>query len=113
MSDAISQLIEPFKDDVPDYNSFSNLVTFACIAWNISILPENQRYEALGEMMDVLPKKIEDRLEILSLLGELMERKRILFPNVSRAIIEHQVTDRGNDFHIAITSTMAKNETTK
>ena len=45
---------------------------------------------------------------MLGLLLELMERKRKLFPDVSRVIIEHKVTDRGNDFHIAIASTMEK-----
>ena len=113
MSDAISQLIEPFRDDAPDYNSFSILVTIGCIAWNTSILPENQRGDALGKMIDVIPGKMEDRLEILSLLGELMERKRRLFPNNSRMIIEHKVTDRGKDFHIAIASTMEKKESAK
>ena len=110
MSDAISQLIEPFREDASDYNSFSNLVTFGCIAWNTSILPEEQRDEALGKMVDLIPGDIEERLEILNLLGELMERKRKLFPNVSRAIIEHKVTDRGGDFHIAIASTMEKED---
>lgn len=110
MSDAITQLIEPYKEDAPDYDSFSNLVTFGCIAWNTSILPEDQRTEALIKMVDVIPGKLEDRLEILSLLGELMERKRKLFPNVSRAIIEHKVTDRGGDLHIAIASTMEKKD---
>jgi hypothetical protein len=74
-------------------------------------LPENKRNEVLGEMMNVLPGKMEDRLEILNLLGALMERKLKLFPNVSRMIVEHKVTDRGNDFHIAIASTMEKQET--
>jgi hypothetical protein len=111
MSDAISQLIEPFKFDAPDYDSFSELVAIGCIAWNTSILPENKRNEVLGEMMNVLPGKMEDRLEILNLLGALMERKLKLFPNVSRMIVEHKVTDRGNDFHIAIASTMEKQET--
>lgn len=110
MSDAISQLIEPFKDDAPDYNSFSELVAMGCIAWNNSILSESQRNEALGEMLDIIPGKMEDRLEILNLLGELVERKRKLFPDVSRMIVEHKVTDRGRDFHIAIASTMEKKE---
>ena len=57
-------------------------------------------------MIDLTPGDIEDRLETLNLLGELIERKRKLFPNVSRAIVEHKVTDRGGDFHIAIASTM-------
>ena len=108
MSDAISQLIEPYKDDAPDYNSFNNLVTFACIAWNTSVLPENQRTGALGKMVDVIPGRVEDRLDTLALLTELMERKRKLFPNVTRMIMEHKVTDQGNNFHIAVASTMDK-----
>jgi len=108
MSDAISQLIEPYKDDAPDYNSFNNLVTFACIAWNTSVLPENQRNEVLGKMVDVIPGRMEDRLDTLALLTELMERKRKLFPNVTRMIMEYKVTDQGNNFHIAVASTMDK-----
>jgi hypothetical protein len=110
MSDAISELIEPFREDAASYDSFSNLITFACIAWNTSILPEEQRNEALGKMMDLIPGGIEEKLGILNLLSELMERKRRFFPNVSRAIIEHKVTDRGGDFHIAIASTMEQND---
>ena len=108
MSDAISQIIKPYANDAPDYNSFNNLVTFACIAWNTSVLPEDQRNEALGKMVDVIPGKMEDRFDTLALLTELMERKRKLFPNIRRMIMEYKVTDRGNDFHIAIASTLEK-----
>jgi hypothetical protein len=108
MSDAISKIIEPYTNDAPDYNSFNNLVTFACLAWNTSILPEAQRNEALGKMVDVIPGKMEDRLDTLALLTELMERKRKLFPNITRMIMEYKVTDQGNDFHIAIASTLEK-----
>ncbi len=108
MSDAISQLIEPYKDDAPDYNSFNNLVTFACIAWNTSVLPETQRNEALGKMVDVIPGRMEDRFDTLALVTELMERKRKLFPNVTRMIMEYKVTDQGNSFHIAVASTLDK-----
>ena len=106
MSDAIRHLIEPFSEDTPDYESFRGLVTLACIAWNTSIFPEGQREEILVEMMDVFEGNIDEQVETFNLLGELMERKRKLFPNVSRKIIEHKVTDRGGDFHIAIASTL-------
>lgn len=108
MSDAISQLIEPYKDDATDYNSINNLVTFACIAWNTSILPEAQRTEAPGKMVDVIPGKMEDRFDTLALLTELMERKRKLFPNVTRMIMEYKVTDQGNNIHIVVASTLDK-----
>ncbi|MCI0552945.1 MAG: hypothetical protein L0287_18490 [Anaerolineae bacterium] len=113
MSDAISQLIKPYRDDAPDYNSFNNLVTFACIAWNTSILPEEKRDEALAKMVDVIPGRMEDRFDTLALLTELMERKRKLFPDITRMIMEYKVTDQGNNFHIAIASTMEKKGTRK
>jgi uncharacterized membrane protein (UPF0182 family) len=113
MSDAISKLIEPYKDDAPDYNSFNNLVTFACIAWNTSILPEEKREEALRKMLKIIPGTLKDRHDISALLTELMERKRKLFPNVSRMIMEYKVTDQGNNFHIAIASTLKKKDTQK
>ena len=108
MSDAISQIIKPYVNDAPDYNSFNTLVTFACLAWNTSILPEEQRNEAIGKMVDVIPGKMEDRFDTLALLAELMERKRKIFPNITRVIMEYKVTDTGNDFHIAIASTLEK-----
>ena len=106
MSDAIKHLIEPFSEDTPDYESFSGLVTLACVAWNTSLFPEKKREEILIEMMDVFEGNIEEQVETFNLLGELMERKRKLFPNVTRMIVEHKVTDRGGDFHIAIASTL-------
>ena len=113
MSDAISQLIEPYKDDMTDYNSFTNLVSLGCIAWNTSILPEHQRDEAIDKMVSLIPGGSKDRLVMLGILLELIERKRELFPNVSKVIIEHKVTDRGRDFHIAIASTMEKKDDEK
>jgi hypothetical protein len=110
MSDAITRLIEPFKDEATDYESFRGLVTLACIAWNTSLFSKEKREKILGEMMDVYEGSIEDQVETFNLLGELMERKRKLFPNVSRMIVEHKVTDRGGDFHIAIASTLEKKD---
>jgi hypothetical protein len=108
LSDAISQLIEPYRDDAPDYQSFRTLVTFACTAWNASILPPEKREEMLEKMLAVLPPKKENRIETLGLVKELMDRKKKLFPKVSRMIVEFKVTDLGNDFHIAIASTLEK-----
>ena len=106
MSGAIKHLIEPFSEDTPGYESFKGLVTLACVAWNTSIFPKKKREKILVEMMDVLEGNIEEQIETFNLLGELIERKRKLFPNVSRMIVEHKVTDRGGDFHIAIASTL-------
>ena len=110
MSDAISQLIEPFRDDAPDYKSFHTLVTFACVAWNASVLPPDERDEMLNKIITGVSRRKKNRSEINEFIKELMDRKRKLFPHVSRMIVEYKVTDLGDDFHIAIASTMGKRE---
>ena len=108
MSDAVSQLIEPFKEDTTDYNGFRNLVTFGCIAWNASNLPIEEQDDLINKMLAAVPRTIEDRLELLGLITELMDRKKKLFPKVSRMIVDFKVTDQGKNFHIAVASTVEK-----
>ena len=113
MSDAISRLIEPYRNDAPDFTSFRTLVTFACLAWNLTILPPKDRENMMKEMIGLAPANVGDRLDMLGLVTELMERKRMLFPEVKRMIVEHRVTDRGRDFHIAIASTLGEKDANK
>jgi hypothetical protein len=111
MSDAISELIEPFKEDVTDYASFRILVTFGCLAWNAANLPVADQDDMINEMLAMVPHSIEDRLDLLGLITEMIDRKKKLFPNVSRMIIDFKVTDQGNNFHIAIASTLENQKT--
>ena len=113
MSDAISQLIEPYKKEVTNYSGFSKLVSLACIAWNTSILPQEKQGEALDKMVAILPGTHETLLEMLGLTIDLVNRKKELFPDISRMIVEFKVTDQGNNFHIAIASTLEKKDTEK
>lgn len=106
MSDAISKLIEPYSDDAPTYDAFNNLVTFACIAWNATLVSKEKQDELIDKMIQSVHKNIEDRLEILQLITDLMDRKKKLFPNISRMIMKYKVADQGSGFHIAIASTM-------
>jgi predicted CopG family antitoxin len=110
MSDVIAQLIEPYKEDAPDYQSFRTLVTFACTAWNASILPPEERDEMLDKMLEALPSQKKKRSEIVGFIAELMNRKKQLFPHITRMIVEFKVTDLGQEFHIAIASTLGKQE---
>jgi len=107
MSDAITQIIEPYVDDAPDYRSMQNLVTYACAAWNISVSTADEE-NSVNALFAKLPIKKRDREETLALLHALIERKRKLFPDVTRKIVDFKVTDRGDDFHIAVASTLPK-----
>jgi len=113
MSDAISQLIKPYQDDEYDYETSRKLVTFACVAWNASILPQEMRDEMIDRMLTSASLDAKHRSGIFDLVTQLMERKKKLFPDISRMIIDFKVTDLGKDFHIAIASSLEKKEVQK
>jgi len=113
MSDAISQLIKPYQDDEYDYETSRKLVTFACVAWNASILPQEMRDEMIDRLLTSASRDAKHRSGIFDLVTQLMERKKKLFPDISRMIIDFKVTDLGKDFHIAIASSLEKKEVQK
>ena len=105
ISDAISKIIAPYRDMAQDYESFRKLVTVACAAWNATILPVEKRESMLTDMRKLMPDQ-QSREDFTAIVKELMKRKNKLYPKVNRMIVQFKVTDRGNDFHIAIASTM-------
>jgi hypothetical protein len=112
ISDAISKIIAPYRDMAQDYESFHKLVTVACAAWNATILPVEKRESMLADMRKLMPDQ-ESREDFTEIVKELMKRKNRLYPKVNRMIVQFKVTNRKNDFHIAIASTMEIKETTK
>ena len=107
ISDAISKIIAPYRDTAQDYESFHKLVTIACAAWNASILPADKRESMLADMRNLMPDQ-RSREDFTEIVKELMKRKNKLYPKVDRMIVQFKVTDRGNDFHIAVASTLKK-----
>jgi hypothetical protein len=55
----------------------------------------------------------QSREDFTAIVKELMKRKNKLYPNVDRMIVQFKVTNRKNDFHIAIASTMENKEAAK
>jgi hypothetical protein len=108
ISDAISQIIEPYRKTATNYDSFYKLVMLACAAWNACILPAEESESMLQAMLAALPSEAQARTDFMGTINALMARKKKLFPHVSRMIVKFKVTDRGNDFHIAVASTLGK-----
>jgi len=107
ISDAISKIIAPYRDTAQDYKSFNKLMTVACAAWNATILPADKRESMLADMRNLMPDQ-QSREDFTEIVKELMKRKNKLYPKIDRMIVQFKVTDRGNDFHIAVASTLKK-----
>jgi len=112
ISDAISKIIAPYRKYAQDYDSFHRLVMVACAAWNATILPVDKRDGMLADMRATMPDR-QSREDFTEIVKELMERKNRLYPNINRMIVQFKVTDLGNDFHIAVASTIENKETAK
>lgn len=107
VSDAISKIIAPYRETAPDYEAFHKLVTVACAAWNAAILPADEQEKMLADMRALLPDK-QTREDFTEIVKELMKRKNKLYPHVNRMILRFKVTDLGDDFDIAVASTLDK-----
>jgi hypothetical protein len=95
ISDAISQIIEPYRDTANDHDAFKKLV------------PADEREKMLADMRKLMPDQ-ESREDFTEIVKELMKRKNKFYPDVDRMIVQFKVTDRGDDFHIAVASTLKK-----
>jgi hypothetical protein len=64
-------------------------------------------------MLALARVNIRDHLDMLGLVTELMERKKMLFPGFKRMIIQHETTELGKGFYMAIASTSEEQDSRK
>jgi hypothetical protein len=119
MSGQIQELIDPFIDMVETKKSFEGLVSLAVAAWNAHILPKEDRLEMLTSAMGALTKDdisafartvvaqrdsksrddidslqanlIENMQQISLLIGMLLDRRRRLFSDDLRFILNYSI----------------------
>jgi hypothetical protein len=116
VSDALSQLIEPFKYEDFGLAEYRKLVALGAAAWNIALLPEPKASEVLQEMAHGLcssahgssnPVRTSDSdvHVVETLVRDLIKRKTELFPHDRRFIGNVEVAERTDKYHITVTST--------
>ncbi len=103
MSEVLEAFIAPYMEYAETEESFEKLVSIAVIAWNISLLPRSAQTKAINDLLISLPP--ETRADGKSIIRDLMRRKRIHFSKIRRAIIEFEVTDTRDGFHLMVAST--------
>lgn len=107
MSDAIGELIKPYSELGDTLPAYKNLVSIACVAWNIANLPQEKRFSEIQEALNNLPDMTgELRLDMTGFMAELIARKELLFPDNRRFIVNFKVTETKNDYNLAIASTL-------
>lgn len=109
MSQALEELITPYLEETGTLDEFKSLVLLGSMAWNATLLPAEERDVLLKHAMKTAPRALRSDLD--RLLKLLMSRKIALFPNDHRYIVSTNVTDLGDQYHIAVAYSMPREAT--
>jgi hypothetical protein len=124
LSEALIELCEPFEPEKLSTKEFENLIGLAAVAWNIAVLPEEERLEKLADFVDTMPL-MRDELECeidtvlhadskdtgvapatttLHFIGAMIQRKDNLFPKDNRLVLNYNVKDSPEGPHLTVSS---------
>ncbi len=108
MSEVLEDLIEPYRELAVDERSFRMLLNMGMLAWNVSELPEQEREPTIDRLLSesMFGVHPEDWLPAKVLVQSLVRRKLEFFADNHRLIYSYQLTDRGDDYHLSVASTL-------
>ena len=124
LSAALIELCEPFEPDILSTKQFENLIALAAVAWNIAVLPKDERLERLTAFIETMPnmkEKLESEIDtvlhddsknsdfapattMLHFIGAMIQRKDELFPNDDRIVVNYNVKDNPEGPYLTVSS---------
>ncbi len=110
MSEVMIDFIDPYTTHTETYDAYNKLVMLAIMAWNAALLPRNERKTLLDRSISKMPISRTEKKELRRLLGVLIERKDKHFADYTRTIMDYQITETKNNFHLSIASSLAIDE---
>ena len=134
ISQALLDISKPFRTDEDSVEKLREIIMLAATAWNITILPEQERIETLIKAVEKIPtmqqdlkadmaKFVEngyqiDKLSQASLMFQavavMIKRKEQMYPDDNRSVVEFSVEDTPRGYHIkAAAMTPAKSVSIK
>ena len=108
MSEVLEEFVDPYLETAKNRSQREKLFSIASLAWNLAIVSEKERQSMIDQMIGGL--KESDPLaqqDIREIIDELIERKQTFFAENKRYIIDFQLQDRGNQFHLSVASTFS------
>lgn len=110
MSAVILEFARPLLDFAKDDATYRNVISFAIVAWNFAVIREQSGPEALEEIMQETAKPGSDKAIIESyrpFLEALFQRKRELFPDNHRMILDYKLNQTRDNLNLNVLSYMA------
>jgi hypothetical protein len=102
LSERLVDLIAPYREQGLTSQRYEMLIGAAATAWNLSLLPEAERPEALRRAFR--NAKVRDLEAAAEVIVTLMRRKEQLFPHDHRTIVSWEVSESGGQCHVSVAS---------
>ena len=107
MSQVILDFALPLMDNSDDTDSMREAISVAIIAWNLSLLPEDDRKIQMAEIKCHIQDAIKDnRLsgDELEIFDFLIARKEEQFKGYDRMILDYEMLDTPQGLHLNVVS---------
>lgn len=111
MSEVILDFAEPLVAAARTGEDFRKAIAIAIIFWDIALQPEEEHEELLGDAIRDLGEAAENdpaAITYFEAVGRaLLLRKKVLFPDIKRAVLGYEVVGEGDSLQLLVTSTLA------
>jgi hypothetical protein len=97
-------LIAPYREDDLIRDRYEMLIGAAATAWNLALVPEAERPEALRDAFRRAKVRFRDVQAAAEVIVTLMRRKEELFPDDRRTIVSWTLSESGDQFHVSVAS---------
>jgi hypothetical protein len=113
MSEIIIDFAAPLLDVARNIQNQKQAITTAIIGWNLALLPKEAQPDQLNEIKKMLnPSNNSGQLanEASEILNFLVSRKAALYPEINRMIVDYELIDTPQGFHLNVVSNVFKND---
>lgn len=108
LSAVLLDFLEPDMDDWETEDELRDVVSFGVLAWNMALLPLEERKKSFSECLAGMP--LAERLTLKRVLDMLIRRKEEHFVDDRRGILEYSLTMTGNGPHLTVVSSPVRGQ---
>jgi hypothetical protein len=108
MSDVIQDFAEPLLLESVTDAEVKDAIKFSILVWNASLVPSPERENVVETLIKELSNPdLPDRTEsVKSYIDMLLERKKDLFPDIDRTIVDCQFSESGSKLRLDVASSL-------